>query len=392
MKKKILFVMESLSIGGAEKSLVTILKMIDYNEYDVDLFLFEHSGDFMNLIPQEVNLLDENMKYKLFSKNRKLSFIKFFLRGQFKLALCSLRWNIGAVISKLKGKKLYIGWNNIELMFNKLDVEYDTSIAFLERKTIYFNVDKVNSKNKIGFIHNDYSKYPFDEILDRYYFKFYNKIPTVSEHCKDVLDAIFPEYKEKFIVVKNMVSKELIYDMAKLPIEGFDIDEKNINIVSVGRLTKQKGFDRIVPICIKLRANDINFKWYIVGDGEERKTLQSQINDAKLEDYITLVGKHSNPYKWINIADIYVQPSRFEGYGITVAEAKALNKPIVGSEIPEFKELLSDGKGLLAHDEEEFVSKIYSLINNESLRNEIINNQKKEKDDIEELKKLYRII
>ena len=180
--------MESLRIGGAEKSLVTILSMLDYSKYDVDLFLFDHGGEFMDFLPKEVNLLNKSENYRIFSQNRKL-----------------------------------------------------------ERKCIYFNVDKVKSYKKIGFIHNNYKKYQYDYKNDKRYFSSYQKIATVSDYCKDVLMEIFPEYKEKFLVIKNMVSKQMIRQMAE---EKLEIEKKEkITITTVGRLVEQKGIDNAIDIC-----------------------------------------------------------------------------------------------------------------------------------------------
>lgn len=391
MKKKILFIMESLRIGGAEKSLLTILNLIDYTKYDVDLFLFSHTGEFFNMIPKEVNILPEDEKYKIFKENRKKSFIKYIMKLDFKSAFYSICWLIGVLFSKLKKQKLYIGWKYVKNLFSSIEKEYDTSIAFLERKTIYFNVDKVNSKNKIGFIHNDYSVYPFDKNLDSYYFKCYNKIVTVSEHCKEVLMNIFPEYNEKFLVIKNMISPELIKKLSREKIQSYSIDENHINIVSVGRLVEQKGFDRAVLICENLVRKGYKIRWYIVGDGSQRKILSRQIIDKELSENMFLIGADTNPYKWMNIADIYVQPSRFEGYGITAAEAMSLSKAMVVSDIPEFREILKE-KALYACNENEFVQNIETLINNNEIRKKIEYSNVNEDMSLTELNKLYTIL
>ena len=384
--------MESLEIGGAEKSLLTILNLIDYNKYDVDLFLFKHNGDFFSMIPSQVHLLEENKNYKIFNDNRKISPLKFLIKLDFNKFYHSSIWLWKTLLSKLKKEKLYIGWNHIKYFFNNIEKEYDTSIAFLERKTVYFNIDKVHAKNKIGFIHNDYSIYPYDDKLDRYYFKNYNKIATVSEHCKDVLIELFPEYKDKFIVIKNMVSKELIKKLSQEKITNNKLDKNSINLVSVGRLVNQKGFDQAVLICKKLVNANLNIHWYIIGEGEERPHLEALIKENKLENNLFLIGADTNPYKWINIADIYVQPSRFEGYGITVAEAKSLNKPIVASDIPEFRELLNDGKGLLSKNIDDFVMNIEKLIKDKKLKTKLIANLKQEVNTLEELDKLEKIM
>lgn len=392
-KKKILFVMNSLTIGGAEKSLLTILSLLDYTKYDVDLFLFGIEGAFLKDLPSKVHLLSEDKEFKLFEKNKLISPILFLLKGDLKKSFYCTKYILGYLKNKLFLKReIYLGWESVKHIMNNINKSYDTSIGFMERYAIYFNVDKVNAKNKIGFIHNDYSIYPYDDKLDRYYFKYYNKIATVSEHCKNVLIELFPEYKDKFIVIKNMVSKELIKKLSREKITNNKLDKNSINLVSVGRLVKQKGFDQAVLICKKLVDANLNINWYIIGEGEERTHLETLIKENKLENNFFLIGADTNPYKWINIADIYVQPSRFEGYGITVAEAKSLNKPIVASDIPEFRELLNDDKGLLSKNIDDFVINIEKLIKDKQLKEKLINNLKQEKNMSEELDKLENIM
>lgn len=384
--------MESLQIGGAEKSLLTLLSLLDYDKYEVDLFLFEHKGEFLKLIPKKVNLLSSSKKYNIFSQNRKLSPIKFLLTGNFKCFYHSSIWLIKTLISKIKNQQLYIGWEHIKYMFDKLDKQYDTSISFLERKTIYYGVDKVISKKKIGFIHNDYSIYPYDKEMDEYYFKFYNNIATVSEHCKEVLIDKFPNYKDKFLVIKNMVSKSMIEKLSEEKITNYKINKNYINIVSVGRLVNQKGFDIAIEICKKLLEENFKIHWYIIGEGEERNNLEKLIKKYNLENNFFLVGADTNPYKWMNIADVYVQPSRFEGYGITVAEAKCLNKTIVASNIPEFRELLDDEKGLLANDISDFIEQVKKIYRNKALKDKFSKNPSNNKKNLVELEKLYNIL
>ena len=393
MKKKILFVMESLRIGGAEKSLLTILSMLDYRQYEVDLFLFRTDGELMEFLPKEVNLLSPSGNYKMFSENRKLAPFKFLKKLDVKLFYHSFLYLIKCLYYKMIGK-LYIGWEEVQWMFSEIGKEYDVSIAFLERKTIYFNIDKVKAIKKIGFIHNDYSVYEYDYKNDQYYFENYTNIATVSLHCRDVLCEIFPAYKEKFLVIKNMVSKDMINQMAE---EELAIEKKEkFRIVTVGRLVEQKGMDKAIDVCKMLVDNEYNVKWYVVGAGPEEETLKRKIAENNLQDRFILVGAQKNPYQWMKNCDVYVQPSRFEGFGITVCEAKALAKPIVTSDIPEFREQIIDGwNGYLAKDDEMMYNRIKEIIENKNgIRDKFIGNLEKDEriENREELEKFYEVI
>lgn len=341
-KKHILFVMESLRIGGAEKSLLTILSMFDYDKYEVDLMLFRHNGEFMSFIPKEVNLLSEDRIFQCFDRNRKISPLVYAKQGNLKNAVHSAVYLVEAALAKIVHKPLYIGWQHQKHFFESQTRHYDAAIAFLERRTIYYVADLISADKKIAFIHNDYTVYPYDKEEDMRCFDKFNSIATVSEHCRDVLCEKFPMYSEKFTVIKNMVSEKLINSLAEEEIPNFYKDDDTLYLSSVGRLTFQKGFDLAIEICARLVEEGYKVKWYIVGEGEQRESLERKIAKMKLENNIILAGADVNPYRWMKMCDVYVQPSRFEGFGITIAEAKALNKKIVASDIPEFREQLID--------------------------------------------------
>lgn len=393
LKKKILFIMPTLEIGGAEKSLITILNLLDYDRYDVDLFLISHKGEFMKMIPNKVNVLPEDKKYKYYKDNdKKIVPFKYLMRLDLMSAFFSIKWLIEAKISRVLNKKLYIGWNNKRHFFNQLKTKYDVAISFLERDTIYFNIDKVWAKKRIGFIHCDYSKYSYDYKLDKRYLKRYNYIATVSEDCKKVLTNIFPEYKEKFLVIKNMIMPEIINNLSKEQIINFKKEKDELIITSVGRLVIQKGYDIAVEICRELVNSGINVRWFIIGEGSQRKNIERKIKEYNLEKNLILVGNDINPYRWMNIADIYVQTSKSEGYGITIAEAKVLYKPIVASNIPQFREQLDDEKGILCNNTEEFKNAIIRISKDNEYKGKLIENLKQEKINYNELKKFESII
>lgn len=390
MKKRLLFIEESLDIGGAEKSLITLLSLIDYNKYDIDLFLFKHEGDFMSLLPKEVNLLPSDKIFEMYNQNRKLAPLKFIMQGYFIQSFHSAIYLVKVLFHKVFKKSPYIGWKHISYMFSKLEKEYDVAISFLENKTFYYNVDKVKAKRRLGFIHIDYSKYYFDYKLDNKYMAYMDKIPTVSEHCKEVLQDIFPQYSNKFCVIKNMISSSVILGLAQEPV-NLIFNEEEIIIVTVARLTHQKGIDNAIKICKELVEIGYNIKWLVVGKGEDEKFLKEMIQTNHLSENFILIGPKTNPYKYMNLCDIYVQPSRFEGYGITLAEAKVLGKPIIASNIPEFQEqLITNYTGLLCNDNKEMTEAIINLIENNVLRCRFSENLRKQKiiTNTEELSKL----
>ncbi len=394
-KKKILFVMEHLGIGGAEKSLVTLLSYIDYSKYEVDLFLFSKTGEFLSLVPNSVNILPESEEYKMLHQSPINALLNFLMYGKVKLAIFNLLYLSKLAFYHLVLQKEYIGWEYIKKIFKPLNKQYDVAIGFLEKKTIYFIVDKINADKKSGYIHNDYLKNEHNQMLDNYYFNYLDHIVTVSEHSLETLQQVFSHYHSKFKVIKNIISPSVIHVMGNEKIDDINTDAQYISIVTVARLVEQKGIDNAILICDQLVKKNSNIRWYIIGEGSERDKLKKMIKIKGIEKHFILLGARSNPYKYMKMADIYVQPSRSEGYGITVAEAKALYKPIVVSKIPEFQELIINLEtGLLCDTNESMANAICNLINDENLKQKFSNNLKNQ-DIMEtkiELKKFYEII
>lgn len=375
MKKRLLFVMESLGIGGAEKSLVTLLSQLDYSKYDVDLFLFNQKGEFLDLIPEEVNLLDVPKDFSYFMLNPKQSLKELVKNRKNKLLFNKIFEVSILAFNKFVLNKEYIGWKFIRKSIDTLDKEYDVAIGFLEKKSIYFTVDKVKANKKIGWIHTDYKKIEFNYKLDSYYLDKLNEIRTVSNSCKDSLLDVFSNLENKTLVTSNIISEKLINRMANIKINDFKKEDDEIIICTVGRLTPAKGYDIAIECCEKLVKKGHKFKWIVVGDGSERLKLETMIKEKELEDTFILVGSKSNPYPYIKMCDIYVQPSRWEGFGITVAEAKVLKKPIVVSNIPEFVEQIDDNEtGLVYKNKNDMVKKIEELIMYKSKRQKLIDN------------------
>lgn len=375
-KKKILFVMESLRIGGAEKSLVTILSLLDYSKYDVSLILFRHDGEFKKQVPSAVKIVPEDTNYKIQSINFKNSWIRYLRRGDIKRAFYSFSWLLCCFFSKNILKKEYIGWKKLKKLFTPVSEKYDIAIGFLEKATTYYVSDLVKANKKIAFMHTDYDSIPHNERLDNKVYHNINKLVVVSEHTGDTMRRHFPFLDKKIVVIKNMVSPILIKRMAEeTPSLSFARRSGATIIGTVCRLTPPKNIDGAIRICSTLIKQGFDIQWIVIGDGEERDNLTRLISEYDLENNFYLLGADSNPYPYIKLCDLYVQPSRWEGFGITVAEAKVLCKPIITSGIPEFREQLIDGvTGLIGDSDNGIALYIAKLITDISLRQTLVRN------------------
>lgn len=393
--KKILFVINNLNCGGAEKALISLLETIDYSKLDVDLLLFKQEGIFMSKIPSQVNLLMEPENYKYFDMSVKKAVKGLIKKGKFNIALARI---LSLYVFKTEKSRVVVEqkvWKYLSMTFTKLDTEYDVAIGYLEKNPIYFCVDKVKAKKKIGWIHNDYEKLGMDKKIDNKYFSKLDYVFTVSEECLKVLKMVFPQYDRKFRLMHNIVSEKTIKKLALEEISDIDFNNKNINIISVGRLNYQKGFELAIEACSILKEKGYNIKWNIVGEGEERSNLENLINKFELEENFNLLGIRENPYPYIKKSDIYVQPSRFEGKSIAIDEAKILNKPIVVTNFSTAKDQIINNKnGIITEmNSKSLVNEIERIICDEKLKKKIILNLSNEKIGNEsEINRLYEVI
>lgn len=371
MKKKLLFVMESLGIGGAEKSLVTLLSELDYSKYEVDLFLFNFCGEFKALLPKQVRVIEAPMDFKVFNNNPIKALKYFLLNKKYKLLYYKLIELFILLFNRFVLHREYIGWNFINKSVDRLNKKYDTAIGFMEKKSIYFTIDKVNADKKIGWIHTDYSKIQYNKKLDNEYLKKMDKIVAVSDHCKEALDNVFPELRNKTIVIENMISPLIINKMAKEKVVEIEKQKDEIIICTVARLTAAKGIDIAIECCKRIIDKGLKIRWIVIGDGEERSKLEKLIINYGLQDIFLLLGSKSNPYKYMRMCDIYVQPSIWEGFGITVSEAKVLCKPILVNNIPEFKQQIGAGLGIIYNNINEMEYELEQLIINSKKRLEL---------------------
>ncbi|PGM85815.1 glycosyl transferase [Bacillus cereus] len=391
MKKDVLFVINNLNCGGAEKSLISLLNTMDYSRYNVDLFLFKHEGLFLNKIPKQVNVLEEPLEYQLFDMPIKAAIMKCLRQGRLDITLSRVCAGYIFKSEKNKARCEQRVWRYLSKSLQNISKKYDVAIGYLEKNPVYFCIDKVNANKKIGFIHTDYDKLGMDPNIDRGYFRSLDHIVTVSEECANVLKQRFSIYNDKIGVIHNIVSPSTINKMSQ---EKVDLERKGVKLVSVGRLSHEKGFDLAIEACKNLVGDGYEIKWYIIGEGEGRGKLEKMIEENHLQDHFLLLGLKENPYPYIREADIYVQPSRFEGKSIAIDEAKILHKPIVVTNFSTAKDQIkNEENGLIidmdAHSLSEGIKK---LIHNEELRNKLIKNLSDEELGTEsEIKKLYTL-
>ncbi|WP_346868670.1 glycosyltransferase [Clostridium sp. UBA5119] len=394
MKKDILFVINSLTIGGSEKSLVSLLNVIDYSKYRVDLLMLRKGESLDKYIPNEVNILDiPNFYIYLNNENYDKTIVKALL-----YRMCRIKSSIDIRLNKLESKKtknnqqiFYINQKNI---LKRIEKKYDIAIAFAQGFPTYFVVDKVDADNKIAWINCDYKATTYNKELDKIFYDKIHKIVAVSESSKDSIINVNKNYTNKIVVIKDIVNPDIIVNMATEKIK--EIDSNEVNILTVGRLViGYKGYDIAIKTADLLRNSGYKFKWYVVGDGQDKEKLQDLVKVYDLEKYFILLGSRDNPYPYMKKCDIYVQPSRNEGFGLTVIEAKILKKPIVCTNFNTANELIKNEEdGLIVEqDEVQLLNGIKRYLDDNSFRDNILRNLKSENEynTMNEIYKIYEL-
>ena len=392
MKKKIIITMTSMFVGGAETSLLGLLDNIDYEKYDVDLFLFRHEGEFMPLIPEKVNLLPPVWQYGNFD----VPIASLLTPKKLPFAFARLLSKVLAAISRKRQHKTTSMWTGMQYncyclnpLLPKIEGEYDLALSFLGTP---FYLSKINAKKKLAWVHTDYSFIDFDKKIDKKAFKNIDAIVNVSEDCNNIFKSCFPELAHKCIVIENTLSKRIVLQRADELSAEKEIDKNSLSVLSIGRFSYQKNFENIPFICRKVLDKGIDIKWYIVGDGGAREEIEENKKQSKTENNVILLGKKSNPYPYIAACDIYAQPSRYEGKSVAVREAQMLLKPVIISRYETSAAQLKDGfDGVIAPmDNDGFAKELVSLIENKKMQKEISENEKNtDYSNSNELEKIY---
>ena len=394
MKKKLIFVIDSLSLGGAEKSLVTLLNMMDYSRYEVDLLLFAHGGAYQQLLPPEVNLLSVPDYFQYTGIPWQSIFKKL---AHPMMMFAQIMYSIGIRVGKHNHpEKAVIFWKTTGKCFKAMPQDYDVAIAYAQGTPTFFVADKVKAKKKLAWINVTYK--PQGKYLEyiKPYYSHFDMVNAVSESVVGQIKDTFDLDDRKIMCMHDILDVEFANKMSDIPSSvNDDMDGSGIKLLTVGRLASMKGYDLAIEAASILKTRGLDFTWYSLGEGALRKELESLIKRYNLENEFILLGSRANPYPYFRNCDLYVQTSRFEGFGITLAEAKMFNKPIVTTNFDAVGEqFINEHNGLIVDiSAQDIADGIIRMMNDEVLRNKCISSVSVEKKgNAEEIRKLYCVI
>ena len=359
-KKRILFINGHLNAGGVERSLVDILKHMDYTKYAVDLLLLEDTGDYAVELPPEVHVLfrDLHNTYGGFA----LSVRRCIAARDW---MC-LRLRTLFLLRKFLGSRALKSAATLLLG----EHHYDCVIGFRPGICADLAGYSVKAKRRITWWHH--GEFYVDRVAYGAMCSRMDAVAVVSRACREMLQDHLPELADKLICVPNMLDASAILQK----VEHTPYAKNDLCIVSVGRFAPEKHFENIVPAAKALQAMNLAFMWHIVGDGSERARVEMLITENGLKDYVILEGSKTNPYPYMKYADLFVHPSYIESQGLTVLEAMALGVPCVVTKSRGPCEFIVDGvNGLLTEQSpESLTEKVLSILTDKTLYQSIKEN------------------
>ena len=282
---RIFIAIQYLEIGGAERSLIGLLNALDYSRCQVDLFVYRHSGEFMNLIPKEVNLLPEVKKYTTLTRPiRKIIREGYWDIAAGRIAAHLLDWCYRKRRKAKESQAIFQYVADCTTPFLPSINEgrtYDLAISFLTPHNIVR--DKVKAQQKWAWIHTDYSFIDINTRRELPVWGAFGRIISISESVSKGFLSKFPSLECKLILMENILSETFIREQAELPFdtsflqafEGREGQTKHpVLLCTVGRFSYPKAIDRAVYICRQLVQQGIDVCWYVVGYGGDKPLIR----------------------------------------------------------------------------------------------------------------------
>ena len=357
MKKKIIFVTKALWIGGIETALVNLLKYFDYDKYDVTLLVLKAELDMLDQIPPKCRVMIADRE-KTVTFQKRYGYSRLFHLTEETDSPSRLHrimmWTIPMI--RWTENRMYIRYIRKQMQREQFDTAVIYSDVAGETAVRAIKADKY-----LMFYHHGAMRHVYH---DKIAYKKCNKIIAVSAHQAEALRNFVPRYADKIVAANNLadVNGIRVKSQETIP-EKFD--KGYFNIVTCGRISKEKGMDLAVEACNRLIANGYKkIRWWIIGGGPAYNDVKKMVQKLNLESYVYMPGMKENPYPYIAKAGLYVQPNRFDGYQMSILEAVILKKIVISTNNKGAEEMLKNLKcGILCKiDSTDLAEKISSII------------------------------
>lgn len=349
----VLIFIDSLTCGGAEKSLISLLPFLCERGYKISLMLRNRGGIFERYLPSGIQVFEFPFK-----------------PGRCSGLIYSAKIRIPRFIKRHTSE---IYWECIGKHMPMLDDEFDVAIAYQQGFPTFYVAEKIKARKKICWVNTDLKAAGYSDKFCKPFYSKYDQIVAVSDTLRD--SVIFPKYcksKDRILTCWDILNESLIRKMANEKTQQERTAGK-IDIVTVGRLVPSKGYDLAILAAMILKKRGLDFVWHFIGGGGLMAELHKMVAENGLSENIIIEGEKFNPYPYMAACDIYVQTSRFEGFGLTIAEAKILDKAIVSTDFPMVHhQIRNKQNGIIVETTPNGIADgIILLINNSNLKKSI---------------------
>lgn len=318
-ESKVVVLLPAMRMGGAEKIALGFLKRLS-EHYDVTLALNKLEGELLQSVPANVQIVEDRLWSFREILLYDLKHCKFFY------LLKDLQYYVRVKLQK-----------NIERNYRYLVSRspwtlghYDIAIGYVANVStqIFSLADRSNADRKLAWIHGETNELMDTDLFGTIYRNF-DAVYCVSQISRTHFLSKYPSCNNTRVYY-NPIDREAILAGAWMETE-LPFEKEYFNILSVGRLSPEKGFDMVPAILQKLLGRGRQVKWFIIGDGTERERIKADAKRLGVQDSLVMLGTLSNPYPYMKACDLYVQPSYEEGYSTTICEAGILGCAIVGT-------------------------------------------------------------
>lgn len=384
MRKKVLFVIDSLRCGGAEKSLISLFPLLNQEKYEIHLWMLYRGGDFEKLLPSHVKI-EESPSYSDFEQ----------IRRKLHMAYYSVLFRFLNIIGKHQHSAETL-WKCIGNTYKVPSESYDVAVAYQQGLPTYIVAQKIKTKKRIAWINADIFSAGYDVDFNASFYDKMDAIVPVSQELEVILNAKYPQYSNKYYCIYDILNPTMIKRQSLMSVGDMHGEGERKILVTTARLSAVKNHKLAIEAAKILKERGFDFVWLFIGEGEERQHIEEFIQKYDLHEEVRLLGVRTNPYPYMASCDVYVQTSIFEGYGLTVAEAKILERPVVSTNFDVvYGQIVHGENGLIAEMTAESVAdNIIRLLEEPNLRNHIIANLRKEKNTtyITEEEKVERLL
>ena len=360
--KKVAILLPWLKMGGTNKVAINFIN--ELSQYcEVTLILTQNTGELLENVNGNIQvLIDKMVDYK--------ELVKTDLKG---LCFKNILQDIHYYRIIKSGKDSIDNYKYIVDRTRPVtEEEFDCAISYHGQspERLLNLLYRIKAKKKVAWIHGEMS---FSQDKCKRLRKYYNQVDYlffVSGPTKESFQRIIPFDEKKAVIYYNPIDKQ---DILQRSLEAIDIewDETFSNLVTVGRISSEKGQDMVPLIVRKLLDRGHSVRWYLIGDGNDRKRIEKLCAEYDVESSVIFTGVKTNPYVYMKACDLYIQPSYTEGFSTTICEAAILGKAIIGTEPSGgIRDQITDGyDGMIVKAEPDAIADaIEELLDNHTLK------------------------